>query len=1261
MTDRRHRTWPFLGFLLAMAPSPHLLADEPARDAPTDKTDLPHLVIVMAEAEYGTDKSLPEFARKHLGEDFRVSLIFSDAEDGNRLPGIEALDKADLALFSIRRRTPPEEQLAVVRRFIEAGKPLVALRTSSHAFSLRNQQPPQGHASWDEFDRDVIGGNYHGHHPNNPRGEQRTIVWPLPAAKDHPILAGIEPGEQVVPSGLYKTRPLADSATPLWMGRFGDAKPHEPVAWTNQTKWGGKVFYVALGTPAEIADDRIARLLVNSLHWAVDQQPAAPAQKESPPVDATPADEQSSQRQPGWRSPEQALRAFQVPDDLLWEQVLTEPEIKQPVSISFDERGRMWVVQYQQYPHPAGLTMVSRDNYWRAVYDKTPPPPPHHFVGKDKITIHEDVDGDGKYDRHKTFVEGLNICTAAAPGRGGVWVLNPPYLLFYADRDRDDQPDGDPEVHLEGFGLEDTHATVNSLRFGPDGWLYAAQGSTVTGRVTRPGGELPPVHSMGQLVWRYHPSQRRYEVFAEGGGNTYGIEFDAQGRLYSGHNGGNTRGFHYVQGGYYRKGFDKHGALSNPYTFGYFEAMRHAKVPRFTHTFLIYESQALPPAYRGKLYGVEPLQGQIVRSQITADRSSFQTEDLDRVVQCDDPWFRPVDIKEGPLGAIYVADWYDSQVSHLRNHEGQIDPHSGRIYRLRSPQAAVAAPRDLGKLTSLELVALLESDSKWTRQTVQRLLGDRRDPALIAPLRTKLADARGQLALESLWALHNSGGLDAETTIAALRHVEPQVRLWAARLACDERQVAPQVVTELVALARREERVEVRSQLASSARRLPAEDCLAVVVELLNHDADRDDVHQPLLIWWAIEAHADEGREAILAALSDADLWRRPMFEAHCAERLMRRFAATGVRGDLLVCAKLLELAPDRAAQDRLVRGFTAAYSGRSLVGLPDELIDALGQAGGGSLVLKVRRGDPDAVRQALKLAADETADPRQRQELIEVFGQVDAPEAVDVLLEVLAQQASGELHAAALSALSSYSEPRIAAAIIACHGSLDAATQEAAIGVLARRPAWSAAVLQAVAAGRLDKRAVADDQLRKMQLHNQAELNDRIAELYGEIAGATTAEMQQQIARLAQVVDAATGSPYRGKQLYRQSCAKCHRLFEEGGEVGPDLTVYQRHDLSGMLLAIINPSAEIREGYENYLVLTDDGRALTGFIADQDAQVIEIRGPDASTTLIERDAVDEIKPLARSVMPDGLLDELNDQQVRDLFAYLRGTQPLND
>ncbi|MSU72826.1 MAG: hypothetical protein EXS43_10850 [Opitutus sp.] len=244
-------------------------------------------------------------------------------------------------------------------------------------------------------------------------------------------------------------------------------------------------------------------------------------------------------------SPAQSRTLFHVADDLELTQVLAEPVVAQPVFLNFDERGRMWVVQYLQYPDPAGLKAVSHDSSWRSVYDKVPPPPPHHIRGRDKITIHESTRHDGVFDRHTTFVEGLNIVSAVERGRGGVWVLNPSYLLFYPDANNDDVPDGDPVVHLSGFGIEDTHSVVNSLRWGPDGWLYAAQGSTVTGHVIRPGIDQEPVsNTLGQNIWRYHPETKRFEVFSEGGGNAFGVEIDAKGRIFSGHNGANTRGFY---------------------------------------------------------------------------------------------------------------------------------------------------------------------------------------------------------------------------------------------------------------------------------------------------------------------------------------------------------------------------------------------------------------------------------------------------------------------------------------------------------------------------------------------------------------------------------------------------------------------------------------------------------------------------------------------------------------------------------------------
>ncbi|OYY02986.1 MAG: dehydrogenase, partial [Sphingobacteriia bacterium 35-40-5] len=168
--------------------------------------------------------------------------------------------------------------------------------------------------------------------------------------------------------------------------------------------------------------------------------------------------------------PQKALSNFRIPDDLSMDLVLSEPDIVQPVELSFDHRGRLWVVQYHQYPYPLGLKVTSVDNFLRVHFDKVPVAPPGGLTGADKISIFEDTDGNGTYDKSTDAIKGLNIATSVLTGRGKIWVLNPPYLLSYDDPDADGIPDKEPEVHLSGFGLEDTHAVANSLRWGPDGW-----------------------------------------------------------------------------------------------------------------------------------------------------------------------------------------------------------------------------------------------------------------------------------------------------------------------------------------------------------------------------------------------------------------------------------------------------------------------------------------------------------------------------------------------------------------------------------------------------------------------------------------------------------------------------------------------------------------------------------------------------------------------------------------------------------------------
>ena len=977
-------------------------------------------------------------------------------------------------------------------------------------------------------------------------------------------------------------------------------------------------------------------------------------------------------------SPAESLKHFKITADLEIEQVLAEPIVRQPVFVNFDERGRMWVVQYLQYPNPAGLKIQSRDIYWRIVYDKVPPPPPKHFRGKDKITIHEDTKGTGVFDKHTTFVDGLNIVTAVVRGRGGVWVLNPPYLLFYRDGDGTQQEadaprspnkaprSPDPEVHLEGFGLEDTHSVVNSLCWGPDGWLYGAQGSTVTAQVKVRArrvseGKATPVHSMGQLIWRYHPEKRLYEIFAEGGGNAFGVEIDEKGRIYSGHNGGNARGFHYVQGGYYQKGFSKHGPISNPFAFGYFRAMRHPNVPRFSHTFVKYEAPALPARYRGKLFAVNPMNSQVIESEIRPDGSSFQTRDLSFPITTTDSWFRPVDIKIGPDGNLYVADWYDSQINHYRNHEGKIDPSTGRIYRLKAKGAKPKKAVDLGKLSSAELVKLLNEDNRWTRQTALRLIGDRKDRSLIPQLNRMVKEQKGQLALEALWALNLSDGFNETVASETLNHADPYVRLWTVRLLGDHRRVSAAMADRLALLAKTEPQLEVRSQLACSARRLPASACLPIIRQLLGRSEDSNDIHVPLLLWWALEAKAESDRNLVVTMFAEPALWRVPMVEKHILERLMRRYAQAGKRENLLTCAELLRLAPEKSHVGKLLAGFEQAFAGRSLANLPDELVKALAERGGGSLAIRLRQGQPEAVAQALKIIANEKAGAKERLALVQIFGEIRQPQCVPVLLKVVGSTANDSLRQAALAALLPFDDPVIAAGVISLHNTFSKDTRQVAQSLLTSRKSWARQFVQAVDAGSIDKKSIPLDRVRKMSLHKDESIAAMIRKHWGKVQGATTAEMQKQIDDYQDVIKKGTGSPYVGKKLFAANCAKCHTLFGIGGFIGPDLTSAKRDDLPNLLLSIVNPSAEIREGFETYLVRTQDGRALTGFLLEQDNRIVVIRNAEGVDISLAKKNIEDMRIVPQSIMPEGLLSGMSDQQVRDLFAYLRSTQPLND
>jgi putative membrane-bound dehydrogenase-like protein len=982
--------------------------------------------------------------------------------------------------------------------------------------------------------------------------------------------------------------------------------------------------------------------------------------------------------------PQESFALMKAGDDLAVDLLLHEPLVAQPVYLSFDERGRLWVAQYRQYPYPAGLKMLSRDRFYRSHYDKVPPPPPNHDRGRDVISIHEDTDGDGVFDRNTVFQDGLNMVNAALRGYGGVWVMNPPYLMFYPDANGDDLPDGPPEVRLQGFGLEDTHSVANGIVWGMDGWLYGGQGSTTTSHVTRPGidpPDSPGVYFQGCMVWRYHPQTRAYEIFAEGSGNTFGLEVDAQGRLFSGHNGGSTRGWHYVQGAYFLvQGVDpgKFGPPRSPYTFGELPMMKTGNpVARFTHFGAMVEGTAMPSRYQGTLFGVDPLHNVVIASERRPLGATFETLDIGGVLTNADVSFRPVYIANAPDGSVYIADMYEFYIAHGQHYQSQIDPTTGRIFRLRGKDQPLEKDLNLAVKGTDQLIPLLSHPNKWHRHTAVRLLAERRDPAALPKLRRLLQTDPGLGALCALWALHQCGGLDDATALQSLQHRYAPVRAWTVRFLGEtygthpglgaagvggsqsKRPVPGSVSRALLAQAGREPDVEVRSQMAASARRLPVAEGLALTRALLAREEDVKDSYVPLLAWWVLEANVPSHPDAVVALFKDATFWEWPMVSEHILWRVMKRFALEGRRQDLLQCAQLLRLAPSPDHAAKLMKGFEEAFRGRALVGLPDELLAAMAGAGQSPLILRVRQGEAAAVEEALKLVQDAKAKPEDRLLYTRAFGEVKTAMAVPALLSLAETEKNDTLRNAALAALAAYDDESIGAKVASLLPALPEGVRRAALTLLVSRPGWSMDLLKLLERGALKPDAVPVNLAEQLHVSRSQAVRDLAAKVLPKTSAPLTADAQKKLAEVETILKRAPGNPYAGEPIFMERCGVCHKLFFKGGNLGPDLTAYQRDNLGTMLLSIVNPNAEIREGFQQVQVETTDGRSLTGFLTDRDTQVTVLRGLDGQDVVLRSSEIKSLEASGSSLMPEGLLEGLDEKALRDLFAYLRISQPI--
>ena len=983
-------------------------------------------------------------------------------------------------------------------------------------------------------------------------------------------------------------------------------------------------------------------------------------------------------------SPDEAIKRMKLPEGFRVSVAACEPMIRQPLSVSFDERGRMWVLQYLQYPNPAGLKALKQDRYLRTVWDRVPEAPPKGPKGMDRITICYEPDTHGRYQKSKDFLSDLNLCSGFCIGNGGVYVLQSPYLLFYADKNRDDIPDGDPEVLLTGFGFDDTHSVANSLQWGPDGWLYGAAGSTSTSKIKNPAwrarGVSPgsEVIEFQQGVWRYHPRTKRFELFSEGGGNTFGLDFDKNGQCITGTNWGGKAMLHQMQGAYYVKGFSKHGPLHNPHAYGYFDHVpyKNFKGGHVTCGGIVYQADQFPEEYRNQYIAGNLLSNAIYWHKMTPKGSSFEAEHGGDLLTTDDPNFRPVDCFQGPDGCVYVADWHDKRAAHLDPIDNW-DKTTGRIYKIEyvgnskgkaTPQVAF----DLSKKTSVELVELLRHPNKWWRNEARRVLSDKEaDKEIIAILRKWTNEEQGPLALEALWALSSLQMFDAGSCQKLLQNAQEHVRAWAVRLSGEPAQFDDQwhlsTYKELSRACQIETSPIVLCQMAGTSGRVSDRQGLSLALSLASRENLPADDQLPLMIWWAIESNWVNNSASIVE--QSARRLNNESLQPFLAERIARRTAVSSPE----LLARLL---PDNASTDS--KYVTAVLNGMNLG------LETLSKGFEWSeLVVKLRRiandgdGNWTADRLLAKLGDAKTIErirgqakvagnsDQERLKQLELLASLKVDGTLPILAGIIKDGRSESLRVGAFALAQSFGplpgvlEDRVVEDLPQFKGKL----RQAAFTYMLSRQHSAHTLLTLVESGQVNAKEITPDDLRPALEFNDPAINKLIEKHWGKIGAATPGEKQARISWLNLFMNRNKDADMaNGKAVFTKSCAACHTLFGEGGKVGPDLTSADRKNRGYLLSHIVDPSLYVRPEFVSFNITMADGRKLAGLVSQamgDSLTISNVVNDQVRTTTINKANIDEMLPSATSLMPEKALDSMKDEEVRDLFAYLQSDPPV--
>jgi putative membrane-bound dehydrogenase-like protein len=950
-------------------------------------------------------------------------------------------------------------------------------------------------------------------------------------------------------------------------------------------------------------------------------------------------------------SPEEAARAMTVPPGFEVRLFAGEPDVVQPIAMTIDERGRVWVAEAYSYP-----IRVADDQ------------------ARDRIVILEDQDRDGRFDKRTVFAERLNLVSGLEVGHGGVWVGAAPYLMFFPDRDRDDRPDGPAQILLDGWGLEDTHETLNSFIWGPDGWLYGCHGVFTHSRVGKPGtpdAERVPINAG---VWRYHPTRHEFEVFAHGTSNPWGVDFDAEGQCFIEacvipHL------YHMVQGGRYER---QAGSHFNPYTYDdiktiadhrhYVGANPHGGNGRsdsagggHAHAgLMIYNGSLWPAEYRGGLFMNNIHGARLNHDVVVRKGSGFVGSHRPDFVLTNDAWSQIVALREGPDGAVYLIDWYDKNQCHRTEPELH-DRSNGRVFRLSYGEPR-AVP-DLVGMSAEELVRVVVEADEAVARLALRLIRER---GLSAAERRRLYEGvRGggwttPVRLRGLWALHGTGGLEEAWIGPLLGDPSEVVRAWTIQLACEQRRPSEAVVKRMVEMAGEDPSPVVRLYLASAVQRLGSEygsAKWAILEGLSGHGEDAEDPNLPWMVWYGAEPLAEEDASRALALAAGAKL-------PQLLPWMTRRVVALGTPEALALVVERLGREGDAGRRRVMLGAIQEGLQGRRQVEAPavwatvgpglmtdaDEGVRAL------AVALGTTFGDQRALDAVRATLVDAQAGVERRTAALASLLKARDPRLPGVLRELIREP--GPLRQPALRGLAAFDDEGTPGAVLEVYPGLTPAEKRDALTTLAARVSSAVALLDAVGSGRVPAADLTADLIRNLRNLKDEVVDQRIAEVWGQ-ARETPAEKARLIEQYREIVYRGYSDPpdpMLGRAVWARTCGQCHMLFGIGPKIGPDLTGSNRADLEYILANVVDPSALVGKDYQATVIATADGRTLTGIVQAEDPDSVTLVMQN-ETIVIPKSEIEERKLTEQSLMPEDQWANLSAHEIRSLVAYLASPQ----